>query len=375
MPMTTLFRSCIWLCLALLAWPAAAQPVRMKDLGRLSGWRENALVGYGLVTGLAGTGDSARNQATRQSLANMLSRFDVTIGAEEVQSRNVAAVMVTGSLPAFARGGDTIDVSVTSIGDARSLVGGTLVLAPLKGADGRVYALAQGAVSVGGYRYDANGNQVQKNHPTVGTISGGASVEVGLAEEQATPRTERLTFVLRDPDYTTAGRIAEAINAKVGQPVAQVRDAAGVDIAVPAAHQAHVAPFIMSLESVSLQPDRIARVVVNERTGTVVAGGDVRIERVAVSQGDLKITVTAETSVSQPMFVRQTGADVRTQAVTNSRMAVDDKGSSAFVEARNNTVADLVQALTRLHVSTRDVISILQAVKAAGALHAELVIQ
>jgi len=375
MPMTTLFRSCIWLCLALLAWPAAAQPVRMKDLGRLSGWRENALVGYGLVTGLAGTGDSARNQATRQSLANMLSRFDVTIGAEEVQSRNVAAVMVTGSLPAFARGGDTIDVSVTSIGDARSLVGGTLVLAPLKGADGRVYALAQGAVSVGGYRYDANGNQVQKNHPTVGTISGGASVEVGLAEEQATPRTERLTFVLRDPDYTTAGRIAEAINAKVGQPVAQVRDAAGVDIAVPAAHQAHVAPFIMSLESVSLQPDRIARVVVNERTGTVVAGGDVRIERVAVSQGDLKITVTAETNVSQPMFVRQTGADVRTQAVTNSRMAVDDKGSSAFVEARNNTVADLVQALTRLHVSTRDVISILQAVKAAGALHAELVIQ
>lgn len=368
-------RSCIWFCLAVLMLPAVAQPVRMKDLGRLSGWRENALVGYGLVTGLAGTGDSARNQATRQSLANMLSRFDITIGADEVQSRNVAAVMVTASLPAFARAGDTIDVSVTSVGDARSLVGGTLVLAPLKGADGRIYALAQGAVSVGGYRYDANGNQVQKNHPTVGTISGGAAVEVGVADDQATPKTERLTFVLRDPDYTTAGRIAEAINAKVGQSVAQVRDAAGVEIAVPAAHQAHVAPFIMALESVSLQPDRIARVVVNERTGTVVAGGDVRIDRVAVSQGDLKVTVTAETTVSQPMFVRQTAAGVRTQAVTNSQMAVDDKGNSAFVEARNNTVADLVQALARLHVSTRDVISILQAVKAAGALHAELVIQ
>jgi flagellar P-ring protein precursor FlgI len=365
-------RSFALLACALLLSAAQAQPVRIKDLGRLSGWRENALVGYGLVTGLAGTGDSPRNQATRQSLANMLSRFDLTLSADDVSSRNVAAVMVTANLPAFARAGDAIDVTVTSAGDARSLVGGTLLLAPLKAANGRVYALAQGAVSVGGYRYDANGNQVQKNHPTVGTVSGGARVEVGVAESEP---TTTLTFVLQEPDYTTASRIADAINARLGAPLAQVRDAAGVDIAVPAERQARLAPLVTALEEVSITPDRRAKVVINERTGTVVTGGDVRIQRVAVAHGDLKVTVTAETAVSQPLFVRQTGPGVRTQPYTNSTLAVDDRGGSAFVAANNNTVADLVQALSKMHVNTRDVISILQAVKAAGALHAELVVQ
>ncbi len=358
----------------LAAAPALAEPVRMKNLGRLSGVRENAIVGYGLVTGLAGTGDSPRNRATRQSLANMLSHFDVTIDPGDVQSRNVAAVMVTASLQAFARAGDAIDVVVTSIGDARSLAGGTLVMAPLKGPDGRVYALAQGEVSVGGYRYDANGNQVQKNHPTVGMVPAGATVEIGMVADGAPALTQRLTFVLRDPDYTTAGRIADAINASVGSKVAQVRDAGGVDIAVPANFQPSVAPFIVALESVTLEPDRIARVVVNERTGTVVAGSDVRIDHVVVSHGDLKVTVTSQTTVSQPTLVAQTGSGVRTAAVTNSQISVDDKGM-AFVDASQNTVGDLVQALARMRVSTRDVISILQAVKAAGALRAELVVQ
>ena len=353
---------------------ASAEQVRMKNLGRLSGVRENALVGYGLVTGLAGTGDSPRNQATRQSLANMLSRFDVTIDAGDVQSRNIAAVMVTASLPTFARAGDAIDVSVTSVGDARSLAGGTLVLAPLKGPDGRVYALAQGEVSVGGYRYDANGNQVQKNHPTVGNVAAGATVEVGMADDGDGQRTQRLTFVLRDPDFTTAGRVADAINHRVGAKVAEARDAGGVSIVVPEAYQANVAPFVVTLESVTLEPDRIARVVVNERTGTVVAGSDVRIDHVVVSQGDLKVTVTSETTVSQPLLVAQTGRGVRTAEVTNSKLAVDDKGI-VVVDANQNTVGDLVQALARMHVSTRDVISILQAVKAAGALRAELVVQ
>ena len=354
---------------------ALAEPVRMKNLGRLSGVRENAIVGYGLVTGLAGTGDSPRNQATRQSLANMLSHFDVTIDPGDVQSRNVAAVMVTASLQAFARAGDAIDVTVTSVGDARSLAGGTLVMAPLKGPDGRVYALAQGEVSVGGYRYDVNGNQVQKNHPTVGTVPAGGTVEVGMTADGAPPpATQRLTFVLRDPDYTTAGRVADAINQRVGGNVAQVRDAGGIDIAVPANFQPNVAPFIVTLESVMLEPDRIARVVVNERTGTVVAGSDVRIDHVVVSHGDLKVTVTSETTVSQPTLVSQTGRGVRTAAVTNSQLSVDDKGMT-FVDASQNTVGDLVQALARMRVSTRDVISILQAVKAAGALRAELVVQ
>jgi len=359
---------------AAFALPAGAETVRMKNLGRLSGVRENALVGYGLVTGLAGTGDSSRNQATRQSLANMLSHFDVAIDPGDVQSRNVAAVIVTASLPAFARPGDAIDVNVTSVGDARSLAGGTLVLAPLKGPDDRVYALAQGEVSVGGYRYDANGNQVQKNHPTVGTVPAGATVEIGMAEDAAVQRTQRLTFVLRDPDYTTAGRVAEAINQRVGASVAEVRDAAGVQILVPESYQANVAPFVVKLEQVTLEPDRLARVVVNERTGTVVAGSDVRIDHVVVSQGDLKVTVTSQTSVSQPTLVARTGRDVRTAVVTNTQLAVDDKGM-AVVNADQNTVGDLVQALARMRVSTRDVISILQAIKTAGALRAELVVQ
>jgi len=360
--------------LSVASVPARAEPVRIKNLGRLAGVRENALVGYGLVTGLAGTGDSARNQATRQSLASMLSHFDLTIDPGDVQSRNVAAVMVTASLPAFARAGDKIDITVNSIGDARSLAGGTLVLAPLKAPDGRVYALAQGEVSVGGYRYDANGNQVQKNHPTVGVVAGGASVEVAMADEGTPPPAARLTFVLREPDYTTAGRVAAAINERMGSTLAQVRDAGGIDIAVPAAYATNVAPFIVTLETLSVEPDRQARVVVNERTGTVVAGSDVRIDHVVVSQGDLKVTVTSETSVSQPLIVGRAGSGVRTEAVTNSQLGVDDKGA-AFVDASHNTVGDLVQALARLHVASRDVISILQAVKAAGALRAELIVQ
>lgn len=359
------------LCLVAVSL-AQAQPVRIKDLGKLSQWRENALVGYGLVTGLAGTGDSPRNQATRQSLANMLSRFDLTVPAEELTSRNVAAVMVTASLPAFARVGDAVDVTVTSVGDARSLAGGTLLLAPLKAVDGRVYALAQGSVSVGGYRYDANGNQAQKNHPTVGTVSDGAQVAVAL---DAAPAPSSLTFVLKSPDYTTAGRIAEAINQRMNARVARVLDPAAVSIAVPADRRADVAPFVMALEEVSVQPDRLAKVVVNERTGTVVAGGDVRIARVAVSHGDLKVTVSTENFVSQPLLVRQTGPQVRTQPYANTELTVAESAKPAFVAAEHDTVAHLVQALSRMRVSTRDVISILQAVKAAGALHAELVVQ
>jgi flagellar P-ring protein precursor FlgI len=183
-----------------------------------------------------------------------------------------------------------------------------------------------------------------------------------------------LTFVLREPDYTTAGRVAEAINSRVGKDVAQVRDAAGVDISVPKTYQTNVAPFIVSLEDVSLEPDHIARVVVNERTGTVVAGADVRIDPVVVSHGELKVKVTAETTVSQPMLVSRTGSGIRTEAVTNSRLSVADSPST-FVNGNNNTVGDLVQALARMRVNTRDVISILEAVKAAGALHAELVVQ
>lgn len=221
------FAACALLCAATVfanehADPAGAD-VRVKDLGKLQGWRDNALVGSGILTGLAGTGDSSSNRAARQALSNALSRFNLTIAPEQMQSRNVAVVMVTAALPAAAREGDTIDVTVTSVGDARSLVGGTLMLTALKAADGNIYALAQGPVSVGGYRYDANGNVLQKNHPTVGSIPAGATVEVGLPRTETPPA---VTFVLASPDYTTANRVAQAID------LAHLLDVVGVALYV-----------------------------------------------------------------------------------------------------------------------------------------------
>jgi flagellar P-ring protein precursor FlgI len=350
----------------------AAESVRVKDLGRLRGWRENALVGYGIVTGLAGTGDSPTSRTTRQTLANVLSQFNVTVAADQIQSRNVAVVMVSAELPPFAREGDTLDVTVTSAGDARSLLGGSLLLAPLKAPNGRVHALAQGPLSVGGYRYDANGNVVQKNHPTVGTIPNGATVEVGVHAEVMGP-DQSVTFVLNDSDYTTADRIASAINAQVGSGLAQARDAAGIEVLVPEGERDHLVRFVARLENVTVEPDRRARVVINERTGTVVSGGDVHISRVAISHGDLKVSIAEQNSASQPIGAYQTGPGVRTAIVTNTRVDVTEQGG--YVAPENNTVADLVQSLSKLKINSRDIISILQAIKAAGALRAELVIQ
>ena len=371
------------LALAVLATGAAAVPmlagsaetelIRMKDLGKFQGWRENALIGYGIVTGLAGTGDSPTNRATRQALANTLQQFNLTVPTDQIQSRNVAVVMVTASLPAFAHEGDSVDITVTSAGDARSLVGGALMMTPLKAANGRIYALAQGPLSVGGYRYDANGNVVQKNHPTVGSVPGGAIVEASVPKSEQ-PLPDQLTFVLQDADYTTAERVAEAINVRFGDRLAQARDASGIDIRVPQAERDQLVRFIARLESVNVEPDRRAKVVINERTGTIVSGGDVRISKIAVSQGDLRVSISTDNSISQPLVVGRAGDNVRTQVVANSTVDVSEASGTGFVSA-NNTVADLVQSLARLKTNTRDIISILRAVKAAGALHAELIVQ
>jgi len=371
----------ICLAAACLGTVAAAQgaaapsgtSVRVKDLGKLQGWRENTLVGYGIVTGLAGTGDSPANRTTRQALSNVLAQFNLSVPPEQVQSRNVAVVTVSAGLPSFAREGDNLDVTVNSAGDARSLVGGTLLLTPLKAVNGRVYALAQGPLSVGGYRYDANGNVIQKNHPTVGSVPNGAVVEVGMQAATLAPG-QGLTFVLTDADYTTANRVAAAINAQFGAGTARARDPSGIEIAVPEAHREQLVSYVARLENVWVQPDRRAKVVINERTGTVVAGGDVTISKVAISHGDLKISISSETSVSQPVVIGRGSPGVRTAAVTNSRVDVEEQGSAGYL-ASGTTVADLVQSLARLKTHTRDIISILRAVKAAGALHAELVVQ
>jgi flagellar P-ring protein precursor FlgI len=346
---------------------------RVKDLGKMQGWRDNPLVGYGIVTGLAGTGDSSTNRATRQALANVYAQFNLSIPADQVQSRNVAIVMVSASLSPFARAGDTLDVTVTSAGDARSLVGGSLLLTPLKGADGEVHALAQGALTVGGYRYDANGNVVQKNHPTLGSIPGGAIVELGV-EANIVQGNRSVTFVLAEPDYTTASRVARAINAHFKAELADPRDASGIDINIPGPSRAKLVDFLAQLENIAVAPDVRAKVVINERTGTLVAGGDVRISKVAISHGDLKLSVASQTAASQPLVIGRPGDGVQTALVTNTQIDVDEPNGTGYVAPRN-TVADLVQALARLKMSTRDMISILRAVKAAGALHAELVVQ
>lgn len=375
----------LWLSALLLAacnaGAAADDTIRIKDLGKMAGWRENALTGYGLVTGLAGTGDSSRNKATRLSIANMLSRFDLNLSADDVQSRNAAAVMITATLSPFARAGDSADVTVTSIGDARSLVGGMLVLAPLKGPDGKVYGLAQGALSVGGYKYDLNGNVVQKNHPTVASIPAGATIEVGVGSDVRNVSRNSVTFVLAEPDYTTASRVAAALNLRFGAGMAIAQDGAGVEIAIPQARRDRLTDFLTDVENVMVEPDRRARVVINERTGTVVAGGDVRISKVAISQGDLKVSIvtenTAVPSLQGGRYGRggNYGPGSSALPVSNTRVDVDERNETGFVAADNGTVADLVRSLVRLKTNTRDIISILRAVKAAGAMHADLIIQ
>lgn len=359
-------------CLVPAACPAKDAPLRVKDLGKVQGWRENVLVGTGIVTGLAGTGDSPANRATRQALANVLNQFNLTVAPEQVNSRNVAVVLVSVSLPAFAREGDTLDVTVTSSGDARSLLGGSLLLTALKAPNGKIFALAQGPLAVGGHRYDANGNVVQKNHPTAGAIPNGATVEVGMPQRTAPP--SQVTFVLNEADYTTASRVVAAINSQVAPGIARARDAGGIEIDVPPALQHELVGFLARVENVSVQPDRRARVVVNERTGTVVTGGDVRISRVAISHGDLKIAIASQNSVSQPSFIGRAGPGIATAVVTNTQVDVEEPVGVGFL-AGAGTVSDLVQSLARMKTSTRDIISILRAVKAAGALHGELVIQ
>jgi flagellar P-ring protein FlgI len=367
----------IALTLALVAGPAASAPgsgARIKDIARVQGNRQHALVGYGLVTGLAGTGDSPNNRATRQTLSNLLSQFSVTLPPEAVNSRNVAVVSVSANMPNYVRVGDSIDVTVTSLADAKSLVGGNLVLTPLKAANGRAYVLAQGPLTVGGYRYESNGTVGQKNHPTVATVPGGGVVEIA---PPAPDMAEVSSFAvsLLEPDYTNAARIAEAINASLGKGHASAHDPDVVTVRVPEAFRGRFVDLIRQIESLEIAPDFRARVVVNERTGTVVSGANVRIAAAAISYGDLRISIVADNAISQPILLRNPGPGIRTEAFSNSRIDLQELGGATLVTQSGGTIADLVQALARLRTSARDIVSVLKALKAAGALHAELVVQ
>lgn len=347
--------------------------VRIKDVARIEGVRDNALVGYGLVVGLSGSGDSNRNKATVQSLVNTLANFGVLVNASDIASRNVAAVIITANLPAFSEPGDKIDVNVSSLGDAKSLLGGTLVLTPLLAPNRRTYALAQGPLSVGGFKYDMHGNTVQKNHPTAGILSDGATVEMS-AQDDMLNNGNTLNIVLKEPDFTTADRVVSALRSQFPNSKINAHHAGKISMELnnAGAERIHV---ISRLENVVVTPDAIARVVVNERTGTVVAGSDVRLSNITISHGELRVVISTDYSVSQPFFIGAADEGVRTTVTPNTEIDVHDTKASLVNLPKGATVSDLVGALRQIKLSTRDVITILQSIKRAGALHAELIIQ
>jgi flagellar P-ring protein precursor FlgI len=304
-----------------------------------------------------------------QAVVNMLNRLGVAVPASQIRVKNVAAVMVTAELPGFGREGDRIDVTLSSLGDAKSLVGGVLLQTPLQAADGHVYAVAQGPVAVGGAGASAGGTSVAVNHLTVGRIPGGAFVERTVPSNL--PTDGALTVVLANPDFTTARRVAEAINASFGAQVASAIDGARVAVQPPDGFQGGMVPFVTRLESVTLRPDTSARVVINERTGTVVIGGQVRLLPVAIAHGSLRVEVQATPQVSQPNPL----ARGETRVVTQNQIAVQQDAGAVVPLAGTSSVQDLARALNALGVTPRDLIAILQALRAAGALQGEVVLQ
>jgi flagellar P-ring protein precursor FlgI len=360
--------------LALCALHASAA-VRIKDLGRFDGVRENVVIGYGLVVGLSGTGDSRRSLATVQSISNMLQEFGLQIPPEAVNSRNVAAVLVTANVPGFMSVGDRMDVNVSSVGDASSLAGGTLLMTPLRGTDRNVYAVAQGPLSIGGFRFEQSGTVRQKNHPTSGNIPEGAIAEKGVTP-QLVARDGSLDLILNDPDFTTAMRVAAAINTGVRGTHATPIGAGRVRLSTANDGESNIVSLIASVESLAVQPDSRARVIVNERTGTIVSGGDVWLSEVTVSQGDIKVSIDQRYLVSQPEGIyERPSRGIQTVVVPEATISATEADVKSVNLPQGATISDLIAALKGIKASSRDVIAILQGIKRAGALHAELIIQ
>ena len=350
---------------------AEAAPVRIKDLVEFDGVRGNDLVGYGLVVGLNGTGDGIRNSPfTEEIMANILERLGVNVQGEQFRPKNVAAVFVTATLPPFSRAGSRIDVTVSAIGDASSLLGGTLVMTPLNAADGQIYAVAQGTVIAGGASAEAEAAKVVQGVPTSGSIPAGAIVEREIDFDFTDLATIRLA--LRAPDFTTAERIETAINAAYGAGVAQMLDSGTVVLDIGATGERSPAHAVGSIENIAVEPERKARVVVDQRSGTIVMGEDVRIDRVAVSQGNLTLRIEEEPMVVQP----NPFAEGETVVVPRSRAAIDEEPGPGLAEVPGGaSLSQVIAGLNALGVSPRDMIDILKSIKAAGALHAEFVVR
>ena len=360
------------LCLTVsLASPA--QGSRLKDITKIEGVRENQLIGYGLVVGLPGSGDRTQNALfTEQSLRSMLERFGVALDTQRLlQTRNTAAVMVTASLPGFSRGGDRIDVTVSALGDARSLQGGTLLVTPLTAADGNVYAVAQGQLIIGGFQAQGAAGSISRGVPTQGRIPEGATVE----RELAFPINdlERVRLILKNPDFTTANRVANAIDARLSGRFAQAIDLATVEVSVPADYRGSVTTMLADIESIDVETDEVARVVVDEGSGTIVIGANVRISPVAVAHGNITIQISERPIPSQPSPFSRVGETV---IVPRTDITVqEDLGTGFRTIDESVTLQELVDGLNAMGVSPRDMISILQTIKSAGAMQAELIVQ
>ena len=342
---------------------------RIKDIIEFEGVRENMLVGYGLVVGLNNTGDTLKDgHFTKQSLQSMLNRMGVKPTNDGLDSKNVAAVMVTASLPAFARQGARVDVTVSALGDSKSLLGGTLLVTPLLGADGEVYAVAQGQLAVGGFAAEGNAETVVKGVPTSGRIANGAIVEREVSFTLTGMTNVKLN--LRNPDFTTARRIAQAINAFLGTNAARPSDLTTVQLRVPASYTKNVVGLLTDIEQLRVEPDQLARVIVDEQSGVIVMGENVRISTVAIAQGSLTIRITEAAQVSQPGPFAEVGT---TTTVDRTNVEVDE-GEERQLTVLNPgvTLQELVNGLNALGIGPRDMITILQAVKASGALQAQI---
>jgi flagellar P-ring protein precursor FlgI len=355
----------LW-ALTLAAAPASATS-RIKDLANIEGVRQNQLIGYGLVVGLNGTGDTLNNiPFTKQSLQAMLERMGVNIRGATIRTGNVAAVMVTGNLPPFGTQGTRMDVTVSALGDSKNLTGGTLLVTPLLGADGNVYAVAQGSVAVAGFQAEGAAASITRGVPTVGRISNGAIIEREI--EFALNRLPNVRLALRNADFTTAKRIAAAINDFLGAKSAEPIDPSTVQLSIPPEFKGNVVAFLTEIEQLQVDPDLAAKIVIDERSGIIVMGRDVRVATVAVSQGNLTVTISESPQVSQPGPLSRG----RTVTTPNTRIGVTEDGKKFAVVKDGVSLQQLVDGLNGLGIGPRDLIGILQAIKAAGAIQADI---
>jgi flagellar P-ring protein precursor FlgI len=364
----TLQAACLAVVLALCVPVSAGATSRIKDLTNIEGVRQNQLIGYGLVVGLNGTGDTLYNiPFTKQSLTAMLERLGVNIRGQTLRTGNVAAVMVTANLPAFGTQGTRIDVTVSAMGDAKSLQGGTLLVTPLLAADGNVYAVAQGSLAISGFQAEGQAAKVTRGVPTVGRIANGALIEREI--EFTLNRLSQLRMALRNPDFTTAKRIAAAINDYIGTASAEPIDQSTIVLTVPAKSTANIVKFLTEIEQLQVEPDQPARIVIDERSGVVVIGRDVRVSMVAVAQGNLTVTVSETPEVSQPAPFARRG---RTTVVPRTSIGVQEDGKKMFLVKEGVSLQQVVDGLNAMGIGPHDLITILQAIKAAGAIQADI---